>query len=201
MDEEGDEEGGFFDLFADENPQSNFSFDVAEAAKTKGVFRNKSRMDKFKVGNYIDVRCLTVSVNDKKCVLTAKKALIGSDINDGEYITNYSGIVDGQIATGFISKVDKSDICITFYNNVYGKITARKLAEELGVKDPNVNYNVGDVAKARVVKCTKLNQSNDDDDDYYKLELSMNTASSTDLSENKKTQNTTQLKPGSILPV
>ena len=60
---------------------------MAEAAKTKGVFRNKSRMDKFKVGNYIDVRCLTVSVNDKKCVLTAKKALIGSDINDGEYIT------------------------------------------------------------------------------------------------------------------
>ena len=64
-----------------------------------------------------------------------------------------------------------------------------------------MNYNVGDVAKARVVKCTKLNQSNDDDNDYYKLELSMNTAGSTDLSENKKTQNTTQLKPGSILPV
>ena len=28
VDEEEEEEGGFFDLFADENPQSNFSFDV-----------------------------------------------------------------------------------------------------------------------------------------------------------------------------
>eukprot|EP00560_Eucampia_antarctica_P009287 CAMPEP_0197827370 /NCGR_PEP_ID=MMETSP1437-20131217/4159_1 /TAXON_ID=49252 ORGANISM="Eucampia antarctica, Strain CCMP1452" /NCGR_SAMPLE_ID=MMETSP1437 /ASSEMBLY_ACC=CAM_ASM_001096 /LENGTH=2087 /DNA_ID=CAMNT_0043428183 /DNA_START=30 /DNA_END=6293 /DNA_ORIENTATION=+ len=182
---------------------------MAEAANAAGGFGKNARMDKFKVGNLIDVRCLTVSLQDKKCVLTTKKTLLSSDLGHGEPILDYASIVEGKIATGFISKVDKSGIFVTFYNNVYGRVSARRLAEELGVEDPTVNYKLGDIAKARVVKCFKMNHSQDDDIDdddvnkesYYSLELSMNTVAlsvNANIDDKMKT-NSINLKPGSVL--
>ena len=54
-----------------------------------------------------------------------------------------------------MSQVSKRGIAVTFYNNVYGKMSARKLAEEAGVEDPTVNYKIGDVIKVRVEKSSK----------------------------------------------
>ncbi len=150
------------------------------SGSSSNSYRNKVRMEKFKVGNKIDVRCLVISPSERKCLLTAKKSLISSDINNP--ITDYATIQPGRTATGFISRVSKQGIAITFYNNVFGRISARKLAEEMGVEDPTVDYKVGDVVEVKVRRCTKkagkvYDDEEDDDDEFedsYVLDLSLN---------------------------
>lgn len=169
-------------------------------------YRSKIRMEKYKIGKKIDVRCLMISPSEKKCILTAKKALITSDTTDP--ITDYASIQSGRTATGFISRVTKEGIAITFYNNVFGRISARKLAEELGVEDPTMDYNLGDVVKVKISRCFKRtnnseNDEEEDHDDSYILNLSLNlhsddntTASS---NEGKEYEMIKLLKPGMIL--
>ncbi len=175
------------------------------ADNTNASYRNKVRMEKYKVGKKIDVRCLMISPSEKKCVLTAKKGLISSDLNDP--ITQYPGIEAGRTATGFISRVSKQGIAITFYNNVFGRISARKLAEEMGVENPNDDYKVGDVIKAKIRRCFKKEdrETPDDDNDCrdsYILDLSLNMLS--DDSENTTKEGNALrliklLEPGMIL--
>jgi len=167
---------------------ANHLFDKAQSSgKDSSAYRSKVRAEKFRVGNKIDVRCLQVDENARRCVLTAKRALVQSDPDDP--ITDYFSIETGKIATGFISKVDRTGITVTFYNNVYGKATARRLAEELGVEDPTTNYNVGDAIRARVVSCHR-----------YKLDLSINTSIVDDDGKKGPTKTGTKLEPGSVLP-
>ena len=113
-------------------------------------------MKKFKQGNKINVRCLLVNARDKKCTLTAKKALLSSDLTDA--ITDYSSARPNQIATGFISRVSKVGLSITFYNDVFGRVSASRLVEELGLEDPTIDYKMSDVVKARVLQCRKRNE-------------------------------------------
>jgi len=149
-------------------------------------YRSKIRLAKYKVGNAVSVRCLTVDPASRQCVLTAKKTLLSNDVADP--VTDYPSIKPGRIAAGFISKVDDTGLTVTFYNNVHGRVSSRSLASELGVEDPKLNYNVGDVVAARVVDCVRrrdrramTNANEDDDDDaeenayYYQLKLSLKT--------------------------
>ena len=144
-------------------------------------YRSKIRQTKYKVGNLISVRCLTVDVAGRQCVLTAKKTLLSNDTTDP--IVDYPSIVPGRLAAGFISKVDETGLTVTFYNNVHGRVSSRSLAAELGVEDPKLNYNVGDVVAARVVDCVRrrdrrvmMDESNSDDVEYYyQLILSLKT--------------------------
>lgn len=144
-------------------------------------YRSKIRLTKYKVGNLISVRCLTVDVAGRQCVLTAKKTLLSNDTSDP--IVDYPSIVPGRLVAGFISKVDKTGLTVTFYNNVHGRVSSRSLAAELGVEDPKLNYNVGDVVAARVVDCvrrrdrrTMMDDTNSDDVEYYyQLILSLKT--------------------------
>jgi rRNA biogenesis protein RRP5 len=150
---------------------------VGKPGDKANAYRNKVRMEKFKVGNKIDVRCLISNTVEKKCILTAKNTLLQSDLENP--ITDYSKVSPGQIATGFISSVTKKGLTITFYNNVFGKVSAKNLAEELGIEDPTMDYSFGDVIKARVNRCLKIKRStregeDDIDHDAYYLELSLN---------------------------
>lgn len=168
-------------------------------------YRNKIRMEKYKVGNKIDVRCLLISPSERKCVLTAKKSLISSDIDNP--ITEYANIEKDRIATGYISRVSKQGIAITFYNNVFGRISARKLAEEMGVEDPTVDYNVGDVVKVKVHRCFKkpakeIDGDDDDVDDSFILDLSLNLLSDEEEASSKYGSSSELIgliKPGMIL--
>jgi S1 RNA binding domain. len=54
-------------------------------------YRNKIRMEKYKVGNKVDVRCLEVKPNEKKCIVTAKKSLLTTDLDDP--VIDYEHIV------------------------------------------------------------------------------------------------------------
>jgi len=182
-------------------------FDKSVASENGNSYRNKVRMEKYKEGNKIDVRCLVISPNERKCILTAKKGLISSDLDNP--ITEYSGIEKGRTATGFISRVSKQGIAITFYNNVFGRISARKLAEEMGVENPIVDFKVGDIVKVKVRQCLKkrARETVDDDDedetrDTTILDLSMNLFSSAEENEKVYTDDNafiSLIKPGMIL--
>lgn len=167
-------------------------------------YRNKVKAEKFKVGNKIDVRCLIVSPIERRCVLTAKKTLLSSDIDDP--ITSYASLLPGTIANGFVTRVTKQGLTITFYNNVFGRASARKLAEELGVENPALDYSIGDVIKARVVNCSRKKSDVDDQNNSYFLELSLNLSSPSESMENSSSQEVSSLygdecmKPGIVLP-
>jgi predicted RNA-binding protein with RPS1 domain len=143
-------------------------------------YRQKIRSAKYKEGSLVDVRCLTCDPATKQCVLTAKKTLLTTDINNP--IVDYAppSMQIGRVAAGFISRVDENGITVTFYNNVHGRVSSRSLAAELGVEDPRTNYTIGDVVAARVVDCQRRrnrNATNDDNENmyYYHLTLSLKT--------------------------
>jgi len=164
------------------------------------AFRSKIRLEKFKVGNKIDVRCLFVDAEEKKCLLTTKKSLLTSDIDDP--IRDYTQIEKGRIGTGFVTRVSKQGIVVTFYNNVYGRISARKLAEELGVEDPTVDYQIGDVVKARVVNCIQRSRPVEDGGSsmHYILSLSLDITGSDDNDMSTDSQGISGIAPGVVLP-
>jgi len=168
-----------------------------QAGSADNAYRNKVRMEKYKVGKKVDVRCLVVNMIEKKCVLTAKKSLLSSDAENP--INDYATITAGTIATGFISSVTKRGIAVTFYNNVYGKISARKLAEEVGVADPTVDYKVGDVIKVRVQQCTKRTRRNDAEEDSHVLGLSLDISGLSQVLESNNIMNKI-VSPGMIIP-
>jgi len=164
-------------------------------------YRSKIRLAKYKVGNLITVRCLTVNVNTKQCVLTAKKSLLSNDLNNP--IIDYEDSIElNQVAAGFVSKVDGTGLTVTFYNNVYGRVTSRSLAAELGVEDPKMNYTVGDVVLARVVDCVRRRNRHvtcDDDTYYYQLKLSLKTIVEDKTKEDEEANNTTPMEEGETL--
>jgi hypothetical protein len=89
-------------------------------------------------------------VTKRQCLVTTKKSLVKAD--ESEIITSYEDIQVGQKATGFISKMDDKALYVTFCNRVYGKVTARSLASELGIQDHTEIYRVGDIVTSRVLK-------------------------------------------------
>ena len=106
-----------------------------------------------KVGEKIDVRCLTVDPQLRRCAVTGRSALVRSK---DAIIASYGDCEPNAISTGFLSKVSSKGIVVTFCNNVFGMCTAPKLAAELGVEDPTVNYKVGAVVRARIVRRTEI---------------------------------------------
>lgn len=174
-------------------------------------YRQKIRLAKYKVGSLVDVRCLTCDPVTKQCILTAKKTLLSTDIDNP--IVDYEPPVMevGRVAAGFISRVDENGVTVTFYNNVHGRASSRSLAAELGVEDPRLNYSMGDVVAARIVDCQRRrNRSTSGEEDnlyYYHLTLSLKTASEEEKAEPvameedgaKKSSGVVPLAAGSIL--
>ncbi|KAG7347708.1 30S ribosomal protein S1 [Nitzschia inconspicua] len=112
-------------------------------------YRKRIFQAKYAIDSKIDVRVLWVDPLRKKCLVTAKKTLVQAP-ND-QIITSYSDLKVGQVAVGFISRIEDDSLYVTFCNKVYGRVTARSLATELGVEDIKENYSVGDVVTCRVV--------------------------------------------------
>lgn len=180
-------------------------------------YRTKLRKEKFALHNKVDVRVMTVDTKTKRCVLTAKKSLLKA--TDG--FDDYSTIEVGQRATGYVSKIDNKAVYVTFYNKVYGRVTARSLAAELGVEDHRVDYSVGDVVKCRTISCRRrvgknLNSYVDEEMEdvendeanqgYWDLNLSLHVQEGGDaddetaIEEAKKKSRRIQLRSGAVLP-
>jgi ribosomal protein S1 len=112
---------------------------------------SKLRKEKFALGNKVDVRILSLDSKMKRCIVTAKKNLIKAT----DCITDFSDLQTNQRITGYISRIDDSCLYVTFFNKVYGRVTAKSLVAELGIEDHRIDYSVGDVVKCRVVSCRR----------------------------------------------
>jgi len=166
-------------------------------------FRARLKKEKYAVGTRVDVRCLSVDAPHKRCLVTAKKSMLKASDN---VITSYENVDPGQTATGFISKIDDKGLCVTFCNRVYGKVTARSLAAELGVQDHRADYHVGDVVQCRVINCKKRSNKQCHDG-QYDLNLSLNLQRGDDDDDEEMEEVTTHekshqvdLEAGAVLP-
>ena len=180
-------------------------------------YRTKLRKEKFAIGNKVDVRVLTIDTKTKRCVVTAKKSLLKAT----DSVNNYINVQPGQVITGYVSKLDDKSLYVTFYNKVYGRVTARSLAAELGVENHRLDYHVGDVLKCRVISCRRrvgknLNSYVDDEmevleqDDgnhgYWDLNLSCNVRESASIEDDaaiekaKEKSRRIMLRSGEVLP-
>jgi predicted RNA-binding protein with RPS1 domain len=130
-------------------------FDATSSAKSE--YRQRVFQTKFGLDAKVDVRVLWVDMVRKRCLVTAKKSIVQAAPE--EIITSYNNIQIGQVAVGFISKIDDQGLYVTFCNKVYGKVTARSLAVDLGVENHKENYSVGDVVTCRVVKLKRVCQN------------------------------------------
>lgn len=131
-------------------------FDHGSSLVMKNNFRSKVGKVKYSVGAKVDVRVLYVDNVSKKCYLTAKKPLVKASTDN--ILSSYESAKIGNIVKGFVSKVDKNGLWITFFNRVYGRVTARSLQTELGIENPIENYHVGDVLECRIVNIKKWNR-------------------------------------------
>jgi len=137
-------------------------FDVASNDSTE--YRQRVFKTKYAIDAKVDVRVLSVDPIRKRCLVSAKKTLVQAVPEN--IITNYADAKVGQLAVGYVSKVDDQGLYVTFCNRVYGKVTARSLAAELGVEDHRENYNVGDIVTSRVVKLKQVVRKGSTFDDY-----------------------------------
>ena len=129
---------------------------LMDSSTTSSDYRRKLLKAKYAVGAKLDVRVLWVDPIKKKCMVTAKKSMV-SGASDSDMITNYEDVKLGDVAVGYVSKLSTEGLFVTFCNRVYGKVTARSLASELGIDPSNIEdqYHVGDVVTCRVIKKTK----------------------------------------------
>lgn len=194
---------------------SNQLFDQAGTSE----FRSKMMKAKYAVGAKVDVRVLDTDPKRKRCFLTAKKSLISA----ANPVTQYSDCKVGQVATGFVSKIDDRGMFVTFFNKVYGRVTARSLALELGIDNHRENYKEGDVVKCRFANIKKvrrgrgrrqsLEESGDEgssDEDgshnyFWELTLSLRLHAADGAAENQEqveevSAERVQLRAGAVLP-
>jgi hypothetical protein len=168
-------------------------FDVV--SKDSSEYRQRVFKTKYAIDAKVDVRVLWVDPLRKKCLVSAKKTLVQAAAED--IITNYADAKVGQLAVGFVSRVDDQGLYITFCNRVYGKVTARSLAAELGVEDHRENYSVGDVVTSRVVKLKHVIRKGstiEDDDDEMDVDDENNAVLTQSSSDRKYWELTLSLK-------
>ena len=138
-------------------------------------YRRKMQKAKYSVGAKVDVRVLSVDRRTKKCMLTAKKSLVKAE----RVIVSFENVKVGELGTGFVSKVDDQGLSVTFFNGVYGRITARSLATELGIEDHTQDYSTGDVVQCRVTNIKRRSKRKtaalDDSDEKVNLDDSNET--------------------------
>jgi ribosomal protein S1 len=161
---------------------------LIDSSATNSEYRKKIMKQKFAVDAKVDVRVMWVDPLKKKCFATTKKSLVKA--SEDQIISSYQELKLGERATGFVSKVDNKALYITFCNRVFGKVTSRSLAAELGMENVHDNYTVGDVVTCRIVKLKKRTsrrrsysprnndgESNDEDQDaqraYWEVTLSL----------------------------
>ncbi|GKY90336.1 hypothetical protein MPSEU_000007600 [Mayamaea pseudoterrestris] len=183
-------------------------------------YRGKMVKELYAIGAKVDVRVLSVDPATKRCLLTAKKALIKSK----HVITSFDSVKVGQKAVGFVTKVDPRGLSVTFFNGVYGRVTARSILAELGIENVEENYSVGDAVNCCVVNAKKrgdnrgdrrrsrdgaeADQQGDGSSSYWELTLILKPRSvmdQDDLSlmnvDDEKTNVPVPLQLGTILPL
>ncbi|CAI5732479.1 unnamed protein product [Hyaloperonospora brassicae] len=104
---------------------------------------------KYKVGKVATARVLHVNFEAKKTFLTMKSGLLASEL---PVLSSFEEATIGFLGHGFIAKIAEYGVIVSFYNNVYGLVPMAVL-QQAGIENLEEAYTLGQVVKARVVRC------------------------------------------------
>ena len=105
----------------------------------------------FKIGQTI--RCAVLQLDSKKkkkVFLTHKRSLLRSKLPK---LRSYEEAEVNMLAHGFITKIEKYGIIITFYDNVHGLVPTNVLTAE-GISDPKSAYSVSYITLLFILAAT-----------------------------------------------
>ncbi|XP_057699966.1 protein RRP5 homolog [Corythoichthys intestinalis] len=111
------------------------------------VLKNPEK--KYAEGMKVRCRVLSVDVDNKKLVLTRKKALIESSL---PLFLSYEDARIGSVSHGYIVCVKNFGCIVRFYNGVKGLVPVNELSSEV-ILNPEEVFFVGQVFKAKVLQC------------------------------------------------
>ncbi|KAM0952074.1 putative suppressor of forked, tetratricopeptide-like helical domain superfamily [Dioscorea sansibarensis] len=83
----------------------------------------------------------------KRITVTHKKTLVKSKLN---VLSSYADAIEGLIAHGWITKIEKHGCFVRFYNGVHGFAHRSELRLDPG-SEPDAVYHTGQVVKCRVI--------------------------------------------------
>lgn len=104
---------------------------------------------KFKKGDELKCKILTVDAERKRVILTAKKSLLSKSCVP---LASYSTAQRGQVYQGVIVKVMPNGCLVAFFNNVKGWVPKAHLSTEQ-IPYPDKVFYIGQVVKCQVVTC------------------------------------------------
>ncbi|XP_048052287.1 protein RRP5 homolog [Megalobrama amblycephala] len=127
---------------------------------------------RFFEGLKVKCRVLSVDAQNKRLILTKKKALVESTL---PLFQSYSDARVGRISHGFIVCVKKFGCIVHFYEDVKGLVPVKELSTER-VDNPEGLFFIGQVVQAKVLSCDPENK---------KLCLSFKAVSEGDIKESQ----------------
>ena len=102
---------------------------------------------KFKEGNTVNARVLSINLQRRQMRLTLKKTLVNSDL---EPWTDYSFLKPGIRSTGTLVNVLPSGSVVQFYGSVRGFLPVSEMSESF-IQDPREHFRVGQVVNVHVL--------------------------------------------------
>ncbi|XP_051559208.1 protein RRP5 homolog [Myxocyprinus asiaticus] len=114
----------------------------------------KNPEKKFYEGLKVKCRVLSVDAQNKRVILTRKKALLESKL---PLFLSYSDARVGRISHGVIVCVKQFGCIVRFYGEVKGLVPLQELSREL-VVNPGDLFFIGQVVQAKVLKCDVENE-------------------------------------------
>ncbi|XP_038146651.1 protein RRP5 homolog [Cyprinodon tularosa] len=104
---------------------------------------------KYMEGMRVKCRVLSVDVDNKKLVLTRKKALVESTL---PLFLSYKDTRPGRVSHGYIVSIKGFGCIVRFYNDVKGLVPLGELSSE-PIFSPEDIFYVGQVLKTKVLQC------------------------------------------------
>ncbi|KAK7165863.1 hypothetical protein R3I93_005826 [Phoxinus phoxinus] len=114
----------------------------------------KTPEKRFYEGLKVKCRVLSLDVQNKRLILTRKKALMESTL---PIFQSYSDARVGRISHGVIVFVKKFGCIVRFYGDVKGLVPVGELSTER-VEDPEGLFFIGQVVQAKVLRCDPENK-------------------------------------------
>ena len=109
----------------------------------------KQPKKKYKEGSKVKCRVLSVEPSQRRLLLTCKKSLLRSSRDP---LSDYTRATPGNIHHGVVSSVHSYGCIVHFFNKVRGLVLKSELSSTHVVRDPSIEFWVGQPVECRVVE-------------------------------------------------
>ena len=139
---------------------------AAGSSSSGSHYRSQVLKVKYATNAKVTVRVLTVDVEHRRCIVTAKKSLVSAESH--QIWSSYGSLRKGQTGMGVVTKLDPhKGMYVTFFNNVNGFVPIRHVRQfqqqqQASEVEEESLHNVGDVIQCRVLQIQKYQRKNQD---------------------------------------